>query len=64
MRSVTIYVDDTVFYAKFLANALIDQFAKPTTVSQLGSDIVLTLPHFWDYAAIDPGMREEGSGFE
>ncbi len=45
-------------YGTFLDKALVDDESKPTLVSTNAEkeELTLTLPHFWIYATIDPGM--------
>ena len=52
-------------YVRFLENAEVDGLPKP---SQVTSDVMTskfvtyTLPHFWNYAIIDPGMQKSREG--
>jgi hypothetical protein len=50
-------VEGVLLYGKFLKYALVDDVPKPTSLTTDGSSsVVMTLPHFWSYAVIDPGM--------
>lgn len=54
-RAITFSQDGINFYGRFLDTAVVDQLPRPTLVGHAGNDVVLTLPHFWNYAALDPG---------
>lgn len=58
VRSVQYTVDGVTMYGTFLQNALVDQEPRPLQVALSEKDnrnlIVLTLPHFWVNAVIDP----------
>jgi hypothetical protein len=56
VRAISSVIDGVQVYGKFLDDALIDQEPKPMLVTEEGNSLILTLPHFWDYAAIDPGI--------
>lgn len=57
MKWIKYSVNGVTLFSQFLENAEIDGIPKPIEIIPNDSNSLhLIIPHFWNYAAIDPSM--------